>query len=72
MASRVWLVGNVSLPVFACGEVWGLVSPVRPLEPYEQQPASAWMGGHGTEPYEQNTQQSPGSGFSRSPHLLQS
>jgi hypothetical protein len=24
---------------------------------------SAWIGGHGTEPYEQNTQQSPDLGF---------
>ena len=28
------------------------------------------MGGHGTEPYVQNTQQSPGSGFSGAGHLL--
>jgi hypothetical protein len=26
------------------------------------------MGGHGTSPYEQNTQQSPGCGFSSTPH----
>jgi hypothetical protein len=31
-----------------------------------------WTGGHGTEPYEQNTQQSPGLGFSRWPQPLQS
>jgi len=30
------------------------------------------MGGHGTLPYEQNTQQSPGSGFNRTPQPLQS
>jgi hypothetical protein len=30
------------------------------------------MGGHLTDPYEQNTQQSPAFGFSRSPHPLQS
>ena len=33
---------------------------------------SACMGGHGTEPYVQNTQQSPGSGFSVSPQFGQS
>jgi hypothetical protein len=32
----------------------------------------AWIGGHGTDPYEQNTQQSPGNGFKRSPQALQS
>jgi hypothetical protein len=31
----------------------------------------AWIGGQGTDPYEQNTQQSPGRGFSSSPQLLQ-
>src|SRR5262245_15589565 len=31
----------------------------------------ACIGGHGTEPYEQNTQQSPGFGLSFSPHPLQ-
>jgi hypothetical protein len=30
------------------------------------------MGGHLTEPYEQNTQQSPGFGFSNAPHAVQS
>jgi hypothetical protein len=29
---------------------------------------SAWIGGHGTEPEEQNTQQSPGFGRSVAPH----
>jgi hypothetical protein len=29
---------------------------------------SAWMGGHGTDPYEQNTQQSPALGFKSTPH----
>jgi len=45
---------------------------------YEQQLAalpeprnSAWTGGHGTEPYEQNTQQSPGFGRSMTPHPAQ-
>ena len=33
---------------------------------------SVWIGGHGTVPYEQKTQQSPGFGFSRVPHALQS
>jgi hypothetical protein len=32
---------------------------------------TARMGGHSAVPYEQNTQQSPSSGFSRSPHPLQ-
>jgi hypothetical protein len=31
-----------------------------------------WIGGHGTEPYEQKTQHEPGSGFNLAPHLLQS
>jgi hypothetical protein len=29
---------------------------------------SAWMGGHGTDPYEQNTQQSPALGFNSTLH----
>jgi len=33
---------------------------------------SAWIGGHGTEPYEQNTQQSPGFGRSIAPHAVHS
>lgn len=33
---------------------------------------SSWTGGHGTEPYEQKTQQLPGSGFSLTPQPLQS
>lgn len=36
-----------------------------------QQPRAAWTGGHGTDPYEQNTQQSPGLGRNsdlHSPH----
>jgi len=32
----------------------------------------SWIGGHGTEPYEQKTQQLPGSAFSLSPQPLQS
>jgi hypothetical protein len=32
---------------------------------------SAWIGGHGTEPYEQNTQQSPGFGRSVAPQPVQ-
>jgi hypothetical protein len=31
----------------------------------------SWTGGQGTEPKEQNTQQSPASGFSLSPQPLQ-
>jgi hypothetical protein len=38
----------------------------------EQQVLFCWIGGHGTDPKEQNTQQSPGFGFSLSPHPLQS
>ena len=30
----------------------------------------SWIGGHGTEPYEQKTQQLPGNGFSLSPQRL--
>jgi len=33
---------------------------------------SVWIGGHGTEPYEQNTQQSPFFGFSNAPQLVHS
>jgi len=32
----------------------------------------SWIGGHGTEPYEQKTQQLRGNGFSLSPQPLQS
>ncbi len=38
-----------------------------------QQPPVAgtiWMGGHGTEPYEQKTQQSPSFGLNSVPHPL--
>jgi hypothetical protein len=31
---------------------------------------SAWIGGHGTDPYEQNTQQSPCFGRSIAPQLV--
>jgi hypothetical protein len=37
-----------------------------------QEQLPACIGGHLTDPYEQNTQQSPAFGFSRSPHPLQS
>jgi hypothetical protein len=73
MASRVWLGGDFSVPVF-CRRL-RLGPRLRRWEhakSYEQQPAFVWMGGHGTEPYEQNTQQSPGRGLRRSPHTLQS
>ena len=34
-------------------------------------PARAtWIGGHGTDPYEQNTQQSPGFGFRVAPQVM--
>jgi hypothetical protein len=32
---------------------------------------SVWIGGHGTEPYEQNTQQSPDLGRSVAPQAVQ-
>jgi hypothetical protein len=32
----------------------------------------AWTGGHGEEPYEQNTQQSPGFGLSLAPQPVHS
>jgi hypothetical protein len=32
---------------------------------------AAWIGGHGTEPYEQNTQQSPAFGRSVTPQPVQ-
>ena len=32
---------------------------------------AAWIGGQGTEPYEQNTQQSPAFGRSVTPQLVQ-
>jgi len=33
---------------------------------------ASWTGGHGTLPYEQNTQQSPALGLSRAPHPVHS
>jgi len=33
---------------------------------------ASWIGGQGTSPKEQNTQQSPGFGFIRAPHIRQS
>jgi hypothetical protein len=71
LASRGWLGGGFSVSNFrqlAVGRFFALGYS----KSYEQQPASACLGGHGTEPYEQNTQQSPGRGFKRSPHPLQS
>jgi len=35
-------------------------------------PRARWTEGHGTDPKEQNTQQSPGFAFRRAPHPLQS
>jgi hypothetical protein len=37
-----------------------------------QHPRSACTGGHGTEPYEQNTQQCSGFGRNKAPHAEQS
>jgi hypothetical protein len=39
---------------------------------YPQQPRSCWIGGHFTEPNEQNTQQSPGFGRNNAWQLLHS
>jgi len=73
LASRVWFGSDVSVPIFRRRHSIGRCSAaLGHAKSYEQQPASAWAGGHGTEPYEQNTQQSPGRGFRRSPHPLQS
>jgi hypothetical protein len=33
---------------------------------------ASWIGGQGTSPYEQNTQQSPALGFNTAPQPLQS
>ena len=50
----------------------------RPPFGVGQQPDSSplarasWIGGQGTSPKEQNTQQSPGFGFIRAPHIRQS
>jgi hypothetical protein len=52
-------------------------SPVTALYRTQQEVASgspersAWIGGHGTEPYEQNTQQSPDFGRSVAPQPVQ-
>ena len=44
---------------FAYGALW-------------QQSRVCWMGGQGTDPYEQNTQQSPDLGFNSAPQPWQS
>ncbi len=44
----------------------------EPLQAYPQHPRCCWIGGHGTEPNEQNTQQSPGLGRSCAWHAGQS
>src|SRR5262245_1471596 len=46
--------------------------PAIVLTMIEQRCCAACIGGHGTEPYEQNTQQSPGFGLRRCPQPLQS
>jgi hypothetical protein len=38
----------------------------------DEVPSAACIGGQGTVPYEQNTQQSPSSGLSSTPQLLHS
>jgi hypothetical protein len=46
---------------------------VRPVvQRPAQQPLDAWIGGHGTLPYEQKTQQSPAFGRNSSPQPVQS
>jgi len=45
---------------------------VAPVSHGDQQQPSTWTGGHGTLPYEQNTQQSPSFGRSTAPHAGQS
>jgi hypothetical protein len=47
------------------GQVWNQSLAQHALLPF------AWIGGHGTEPYEQNTQQSPARGSNRVPQPLQ-
>jgi hypothetical protein len=42
------------------------------VHPRWPQQAPDWIGGQGTDPYEQKTQQSPVFGFNRRPHPLQS
>ena len=41
-------------------------------QPSAQQPSPVCIGGHGTDPYEQNTQQSPGFGLKTVPQPAQS
>jgi hypothetical protein len=53
------------------------LSVATPNQPVQQEAAlsparSAWIGGHGIEPYEQNTQQSPAFGLSRTPQPVHS
>lgn len=48
----------------------GTVAPGATV--YPQQGACSWIGGQGTSPQEQNTQQSPGFGCSNSPQPVQS
>ncbi|CUU20302.1 hypothetical protein CDS [Bradyrhizobium sp.] len=43
-----------------------------PAERLQQHFPFCWIGGQGTDPYEQKTQQSPLVGLSRVPHPLQS
>jgi len=42
------------------------------VQPQQAPSPFSWIGGHGTVPYEQKTQQSPGSGLSLFPQPLQS
>ena len=49
----------------------GATCPVAPAG-QPQQVSPVWIGGQGTVPYEQNTQQSPGFGFRTAPQSLQS
>jgi hypothetical protein len=66
----------MNIPEF--GMVVGCLFRVAPadddpvLRLHQEQQSPAWIGGHGTEPQEQNTQQSPCRGFNLTPHPLQS
>ena len=48
------------------------VAALLGCQPSAQQPSPACIGGHGTDPYEQNTQQSSGFGLKTAPQPVQS
>ena len=49
------------------GELSDAASALDWLQSYNANTRSCWIGGHGTDPKEQKTQQSPAIGFSRVP-----